>query len=156
MDLIVEGSAGEINETQREFLEIVQENSDRLVSLINDLLDISRIESGRVHLKVEPLDVEDIVRGVAETFRTFADRSGVQVSSRVDPDLPKAAGDRDRVGQVLMNFVSNAIKYSPGGGSVRIEARRNGEFAVVEVVDTGIGIAAEDQDKLFSKFFRVD
>ncbi len=156
VDLIVEGSAGEINETQREFLEIVQENSDRLVSLINDLLDISRIESGRVHLKVEPLDVEDIVRGVAETFKTFADRSGVQVSSRVDPDLPKAAGDRDRVGQVLMNFVSNAIKYSPGGGSVRIEARRDGEFAVVEVVDTGIGIAAEDQEKLFSKFFRVD
>lgn len=156
VDLIVDGEAGEINEIQREFLSIVQENSDRLVSLINDLLDISRIESGRVHLKVEPLEMDEIVRGVAETFRTFATNSGVDLNWHVARGVPRAAGDRDRVGQVLMNFVSNAIKYSPGGGSARIDVRHRKGFVLIEVTDTGIGIAPEDQEKLFGKFYRVD
>lgn len=156
VDLIVDGEAGEINEIQREFLSIVQENSDRLVSLINDLLDISRIESGRVHLKIEPLDLSEVVQGVVDTFRTYADQSGIELSWHATKGLPRAAGDRDRVGQVLMNLVSNAIKYSPGGGSVRIDLRRRGERISVGVTDTGMGISAEDQKQLFSKFFRVD
>lgn len=156
VDLIVDGEAGEINEIQREFLEIVQENSDRLVSLINDLLDISRIESGRVHLKIEPIELPDIVQGVADTFRTFADQSTVSLSAHVAKNLPRAAADRDRAGQVLMNYVSNAIKYSPGGGSVSINVKRRGNFVLLEVTDTGIGISAEDQRQLFTKFFRVD
>ncbi|MDP2401892.1 MAG: histidine kinase dimerization/phospho-acceptor domain-containing protein, partial [Actinomycetota bacterium] len=110
VDLIVEGEAGEINEIQREFLQIVQENSDRLVSLINDLLDISRMESGRVHLRVEPLEMPEIVQGVCDTFRTMAEQGTVELTWDAEENLPRAAGDRDRVGQVLMNFVSNAIK----------------------------------------------
>ena len=156
VDLIVDGEAGEINEIQREFLEIVQENSDRLVSLINDMLDISRIESGRIHLKVEPIEVSELVVGAAETFKTMADQSSVELVTSVAEDLPRAAGDRDRVGQVLMNLVSNAIKYSPGGGTATIAARSDGENVVVEVSDTGIGIKPEDQAGLFSKFYRVD
>jgi len=156
VDLIVDGEAGEINEIQREFLEIVQENSDRLVSLINDMLDISRIESGRIHLKVEPIEITDLIAGAAETFKTMADQSSVELVTSVAEDLPRAAGDRDRVGQVLMNLVSNAIKYSPGGGTATITARRDGDNVVVEVSDTGIGIKPEDQAGLFSKFYRVD
>lgn len=156
VDLIVDGEAGEINEIQAEFLGIVQENSDRLVSLINDLLDISRIESGRVHLKVEPLDLAEVAQGVVDTFRTYADRTNIALSWHATKGLPRAAGDRDRVGQVLMNLVSNAIKYSPGGGSVRIDLRRRGERVSIGVTDTGMGISSEDQKQLFSKFFRVD
>lgn len=156
IDLLVDGEAGEINEVQREFLEIVQENSDRLVSLINDLLDISRIESGRVHLKVEPLVMPEIVQGVIDTFRTVADNARVQLTWRADDGLPRVAGDRDRVGQVLMNFVSNAIKYSPGGGTVCVSLTSQEGMVLTEVTDTGIGIAQEDQEKLFSKFYRVD
>ena len=156
VDLIVDGEAGDINEIQREFLEIVQENSDRLVSLINDMLDISRIESGRIHLKVEPIDVTELIVGAADTFKTMADQSSVELVTSVAEDLPRAAGDRDRVGQVLMNLVSNAIKYSPGGGTATIAARREGDNVVVEVGDTGIGIKPEDQAGLFSKFYRVD
>lgn len=156
VDLIVDGEAGEINEVQREFLQIVQENSDRLVSLINDLLDISRIESGRVHLKVEPLEMGEVLQGVVDTFRTFADQSDVELSCHVARGLPRAAADRDRVGQVLMNLVSNAIKYSPGGGSVLVSARRTGNDVLVEVTDTGIGIEPDDVKQLFTKFFRVD
>ncbi|MDY0087945.1 MAG: response regulator [Coriobacteriia bacterium] len=156
VDLVAEGDAGEINEMQKEFLTIVQENSDRLVALINDILDISRIESGRVHLKVDPLEVPELIQGVIETFRTYAKSSDVQLMWVSEEPMPRAAGDRDRIGQVLMNLVSNAIKYSPGGGSVTVRARQDGEQVVVSVHDTGIGIALEDQEQLFSKFYRVD
>ncbi|MDP2234509.1 MAG: ATP-binding protein, partial [Actinomycetota bacterium] len=156
VDLIVDGEAGEINDIQREFLQIVQENSDRLVTLINDLLDISRIESGRVHLKIEPLNIADVIAGVMETFRVVADQSDVVTAMRVARGLPRVAADRDRVGQVLMNLVSNAIKYSPGGGSVTASAHRRGDMVVIEVADTGMGISAEDQKHLFEKFYRVD
>jgi len=156
VDLIVDGEAGEINDIQREFLQIVQENSDRLVSLINDLLDISRIESGRVHLKIEPLEIADVVQGVIDTFRTYAESSNVTLTSHVARNLPRVAADRDRVGQVLMNLVSNAIKYSPGGGSVGVNVKRRGDHIHIEVTDTGIGISEEDQRQLFTKFFRVD
>jgi PAS domain S-box-containing protein len=156
VDLIADGDAGEINEIQKEFLGIVQENSNRLVSLINDILDISRIESGRVHLRVDPLDMTEIIQGVVDTFRTMANNSDVELMWVAEEPMPRAAGDRDRIGQVLMNLVSNAIKYSPGGGSVTIRARQDGEEVVVSVHDTGIGIAPEDQEKLFTKFYRVD
>lgn len=156
VDLIVEGAAGEINDTQKEFLEIVQENSDRLVSLINDLLDISRMESGRVHLRIQPLDLLDISRGVLETFRTVADKAEVSLDLKAPEGLPRVAGDRDRVGQVLMNLVSNAIKYSPGGGAAKVELSISEGKVLTEVTDTGIGISEENQAKLFTKFFRVD
>lgn len=156
VDLIVDGEAGEVNEIQMEFLQIVQENSDRLVSLINEMLDISRIESGRVHLKIERLDLSDVIQGVLDTFRTYADQSGVTMEAHMGQDLPHAAADRDRVGQILMNLVSNAIKYSPGGGHVTIALKQADDYVQIDVSDTGIGIAAEDQHQLFTKFFRVD
>ncbi|MDZ4169399.1 MAG: response regulator [Coriobacteriia bacterium] len=156
VDLIVDGEAGEINDVQREFLQIVQENSDRLVSLINDLLDISRIESGRVHLRIEPLEPIDIINGVMGTFRTYADQSGITLTARIPSDLPRVAVDGDRIGQVLMNLTSNAIKYSPGGGEVTLGASHAGDFVEFRVTDTGLGISEEDQRQLFNKFFRVD
>jgi signal transduction histidine kinase/CheY-like chemotaxis protein len=156
VDLIVDGEAGEINDVQREFLEIVQDNSDRLVTLINDLLDISRIESGRVNLKVEPVEMDCIIEDVVDTFATVAEQAGVELSWEVEKGMPRAAADRDRIGQVLMNLVSNAIKYSPDGGSTSISARMDGGRVLVEVTDTGIGISEEDQQQLFTKFFRVD
>lgn len=156
IDLILEGEAGEINEIQREFLSIVKENSDRLVQLINDMLDISRIESGRIHLKVQPIDLADMAAGVVDTFAAVGEQSGHKIVVKMPDDLPRAAGDRDRVGQVLLNFVSNAIKYSPAGGVVTVRAKREGDMIVVSIVDQGIGIEKADQKRLFTKFYRVD
>ncbi len=156
IDLILDGEAGEINEIQREFLSIVKQNSDRLVELINDMLDISRIESGRIHLKIQPLDICDLIAGAVDTFQAVSDQSGHKLLPKAPADLPKVAGDRDRVGQVLMNFISNAIKYSPEGGSVTVKAKIEGDTVVVAITDQGIGIAKEDQAKLFTKFYRVD
>jgi signal transduction histidine kinase len=156
VDLILDGDAGEINEIQQEFLGIVKENADRLVSLINDMLDISRIESGRVHLKIEPLAIEDSIAGTVDSFRAVLDQSGRTIKTRIPDNLPKVAADRDRVGQVLMNFVSNAVKYSPEGGDVVITAKRTGDRVSVSVTDHGMGISREDQKQLFTKFYRVD
>ena len=156
IDLILDGEAGEVNEIQQEFLSIVKENSDRLVELINDMLDISRIESGRIVLKVQPLDVAERIAGAVNTFRAVLDQQGRSISVEIEDDLPLAAGDPDRVGQVLINFISNAIKYSPQGGAVTVRARTANSMVRVEIADEGIGIAPEDQAKLFTKFYRVD
>ncbi len=156
VDLILEGEAGEINEIQREFLGIVKENADRLVDLINDMLDISRIESGRIHLKIQPLDMADLIAGAVDTFAAVVEQSGHTIVVKVPDDLPRASGYRDRVEHVLINLISNAIKYSPRGGTITIRAKRDGDMIHVSVTDQGIGIAKEDQKKLFTKFYRVD
>jgi len=156
VDLIIDGEAGEINEIQREFLSIVKENSDRLVELINDMLDISRIESGRIVLKVQPLDVGERIAGAVNTFKAVTDQQDRTIHVDVPEDLPKAAGDPDRVGQVLINLVSNAIKYSPEGGDVSIKASVDDGYVKVAITDEGIGISPENQARLFTKFYRVD
>ena len=156
IDLILDGEAGDVNEIQQEFLGIVKENSDRLVELINDMLDISRIESGRIVLKVQPLDIAERITGAVNTFRAVTDQQGRAFCVDVPKDLPKAAGDPDRVGQVLINFISNAIKYSPEGGDVQVSARVEDSRVRVGITDSGIGIAPEDQSRLFTKFYRVD
>lgn len=156
IDLILEGEVGEINEMQREFLSIVKENSDRLVELINDMLDISRIESGRIVLKIQPLDVAERIEGAVNTFRAVADQQGRSINVDVPGDLPRVAGDADRVGQVLINFLSNAIKYSPAGGDVDVSASLADGSVRIAISDHGIGIAEEDQARLFTKFYRVD
>jgi PAS domain S-box-containing protein len=156
IDLILDGEAGDISEIQREFLGIVKENSDRLVELINDMLDISRIESGRIVLKIEPLDLGERITGAVNTFRAVLDQQGRTISVDVPDDLPRAAGDPDRVGQVLINFISNAIKYSPAGGDIELGAARVDSAVRVSVRDHGLGISPENQAQLFTKFYRVD
>ena len=156
VDLILDGSAGPINEVQEEFLGIVKENSDRLVELINEMLDISRIESGRVHLRVEPLDMADSIEGAVDTFRAVLSQADRTIDVQVPDNLPLVVADADRVGQVLINLISNALKYSPGGGQVTVNAKHSGDFVVVAVTDQGLGISREDQKRLFTKFYRVD
>jgi PAS domain S-box-containing protein len=155
-DLLIEGEAGEINEEQQEYLGIVQNNVDRLVTLINDLLDISRIESGRVQLKLESVPLGAIVESVAATMRPLVEGKNQSLAVAVDPALPPVRADRDRITQVVTNLVSNAYKYTPAGGALRVEASREGDAARLAVHDNGIGIAPEDVAQLFTRFFRVD
>ena len=156
VDLILDGSAGEINEVQQDFLGIVKENSDRLVELINEMLDISRIESGRVHLRVEPMGIAESIDGSVDTFRAVLAQTGRSIEIHVPANLPPVIADRDRVGQVMINLLSNALKYSPGGGRVDVTASHNGDFVTVAITDQGLGIGKEDLKRLFTKFYRVD
>jgi PAS domain S-box-containing protein len=155
-DLMLLGAAGPMNDDQRRFLGIIKANVDRLSVLVNDLLDISRLEGGRVELDIKPLSLEGLVDQVANTLRAKIADKGLTLSLHVPPDIPLVMGDRDRVIQILTNLVSNAYQYTPAGGSIDVRALCAAGRVQVDVADTGIGIAPEDQPKVFDRFFRAD
>ncbi len=154
IDLILEGDAGELTEEQKNYLEIVETNTDRLVALVNDLLDISRIEAGKIDLEVKPVPMEEVIRDVVAVHRKQIDSRGLSLTVSLPPQLPWVKADRGRITQVVNNLISNAYKYTFSGG-IRVSAMPDGEFLEVTVSDTGVGISKEDQRKLFTKFFRV-
>jgi signal transduction histidine kinase len=132
----------------------VKSNAERLLALINDLLDISRIEAGRIGLHRTALDLARVVRGVVSSFRPLIDTKGQALTVEVGDALPAVWGDQDRVTQILTNLVSNAHKYTPAGGRITIAAQPENEFVRVDIRDTGIGLSPEEQTQLFTKFFR--
>jgi len=154
IDLILEGDAGELTEEQSEYLKIVEANTDRLVALVNDLLDISRIEAGRIDLEIKPIAIEDLIQDVLAVHRKQIESRGLSLTVSLPAKLPWVKADKGRILQVLNNLVSNAYKYTFAGG-VTISAIAVGEYLEVTVSDTGVGISKEDAKKLFTKFFRV-
>jgi PAS domain S-box-containing protein len=152
LELVADGEAGPVNQTQREFLDIAVRNSDRLGTLINDLLDMSRIESDRLEMKSDPVDLSTVLADVAATFRLEACTKGLLLQEAI-AELPLIRGDKGRLIQVFSNMVSNAIKYTLQG-RIDLEARPVTEGVEVIVQDSGIGMTPEDQTRLFTKFFR--
>ena len=147
----------EERENARRFLEIVFRHTERLGRLLNDLTDLSNIELGRVSLKLAPTRLDEVVEAVLAIMSPRAVSSRVTLRSQVPPDLPTVLADRDRLVQVVINLVDNAIKYTPEGGrvTVKAEARADGQVAV-DVVDTGIGIPPIDLPRITERFYRVD
>jgi PAS domain S-box-containing protein len=154
-DLLFGGAVGPLNDSQKHFLSVIKNNTDRLTALINDLLDISRIESGRVRFEPAPVKLGEIVAGVVEAMAARAQQKGLTLSYEVDAGLPEVMGDHDRLYQVLTNLVGNAINYTVEG-SVHVEALNVGTAVQVNVRDTGIGIKKEDIGRIFDRFFRSD
>lgn len=141
-------------QTQREFLTVVNNETDRLAALINDLLDISRIESGKFEIELSPVALSDIIQIV---LRDLEDRSSRhQIAVDVPSALPDLLADRDKVIQVFLNLLDNAIKFSPDGGRVFIKAVVKGKMVKCDICDQGIGIARKDISHIFEKFYRVD
>lgn len=155
-DLILEGEAGEISATQREFLDIVQTNSDRLVALINDMLDISRIESGRIALQIEPIDVSEVVTRSIATLRPLVDDRQQRIQIEITGELPQVMADEARLIQILTNLISNASKYTLENGWITISAESRDTQMAIGVSDTGLGIAPEALPHVFSKFYRAE
>lgn len=156
-DLLLSGAAGETGELQREFLGIIQGSTTRLSNLINDILDISRIESGRIDIKHEPIDYRKIVADSLRLMHAHADEKQIVMDASLPEIMPLVSGDADKVTQVVTNLISNALKYTPPGGWIKVLLEVTGDANVTTcVADSGIGIGAEDQKKLFQKFFRAD
>ena len=155
-EVLLDGEAGPVNSEQTEFLGIVKSNVDRLVALIDDLLDIARIEGGRIELKLRPVDLRAAIDEVVTTMRPLVDGKHQVLTVDVPANLPPARADHDRLVQVLTNLLSNAYKYTPAGGTLRITAEPCEASLRVAVHDSGIGISAEDQQRLFTRFYRVD
>jgi signal transduction histidine kinase len=155
LDVVIEGEVGELSRDQFEFLRIVEENARRLLSLIDGLLTLSGIESGRMLLRPEPVDIRSLIARLAGDQEQMA--HGKQQSLLLDlPSDPLVVElDPERIGQVVTNVVANAIKFTPAGGEVAVSLRRDGARARITVTDTGIGIPAEDTDRLFERFFRA-
>jgi PAS domain S-box-containing protein len=152
IELVADGDAGPVTDTQREFLQVAARNSDKLAVLINDLIDMNLIESQRLEIRLRPLDLVPALNDVAATFRVMAHTKGLVFRQRVEP-LPLVLGDSARLVQVFSNLVSNAIKYTPKG-EVGIETSATESGVEVVVHDTGIGLTREEHAQLFTRFFR--
>ena len=152
VELVLDGDGGPVTELQQRFLQVATQSADRLGALINDLLDVAKIEAGRVQLRKELVDLGGVLRDVSATFRIEATRHGLTFQEDFDA-LPAVVGDRDRLIQVFGNLVSNAIKYTRAG-AVGVSARPIYGAAEVVVHDTGIGMTPDEQRQLFTKFFR--
>ncbi|MGC9393330.1 MAG: GAF domain-containing protein [Anaerolineae bacterium] len=156
VDLVLMGATGELSDMQRDFLKRVKTNAERLTTLVNDLLDISRIETGRVELQLAPVAIEDIIKQVVDLVQPKVTEKEQRLYAVMPDALPRAYADRDRLAQILTNIVGNAYKYTPVGGEIGIYAYVRDAKMYVAVSDTGIGIAPENQKKLFSRFYRVE
>ncbi len=153
-DLLLAGDAGELNRTQEEFLQVIVRNSDRLTELINDLLDIEKIESGERRFEFRELKLDEILRDVAKTFAVSAEGKGLSFRTKIEDGIT-VRGSADYLSQAFANLLSNAIKFTKEG-SVWLRARSNRGGAIVQVEDTGIGMTEEEQARLFTRFFRAD
>ena len=148
-------NAGDIPpETEKNFLGVILNESDRMTHIVQDLLTLSRFDSGRSELNLAPFDFGEAVRDVYQANRLEAQRHGHAMELDITEELPEITGDRERIVQVMMNVVSNSIKYTPDGGRIRISAGRQDRRVWMEVADNGIGIPKEDRGRIFERFYR--
>jgi two-component system phosphate regulon sensor histidine kinase PhoR len=130
--------------------------SGHLAQMVNELLDLSRIEQGTARLEIEEVPVAPIVAGTLDRLRLFAERQGVTLASDVPEGLPPVRADAERVGQVLMNLLHNAVKFSPSGGRVTVGAKAEADDVIVSVRDEGVGIPERELERIFERFYKVD
>jgi len=154
-EMMADGLYGDVGEKAHGVLERVQSNGRHLLGLINDVLDLSKIEAGQLVLAIEEYSVADMVATVLSATESLARAKKLKLGSAVAPGLPTGSGDARRLKQVLLNLVGNAIKFTDHGG-VEIRAAQKGERFDISVVDSGPGIAPADQAKIFEEFQQVD
>jgi signal transduction histidine kinase len=147
---------GEINEKQDEYLDDILSSGNHLLSLINDVLDLSKVEAGQVELEVAPFSLREVLERGVVMVRERAVNNGVHLSLELAPDVDVLRGDERRLRQVVFNLLSNAVKFTPAGGSVNVSTARVEHEVYVSVTDTGPGIALADQERIFDEFQQTD
>ncbi|MDQ7062903.1 MAG: ATP-binding protein [candidate division KSB1 bacterium] len=157
LDLLLDREVGELTPNQEKFLRIIQDDMTRLQRLLHDLLDLSRLEDGRMELdRRRHVRIEFVANKVIESFRVFAESRGITLRTDIPSGISGINGDRDRITQILVNLVDNAIKYSHFGGEVIIAARETEDEVIVSVSDQGVGISQEDLNFIFERFVQLD
>jgi signal transduction histidine kinase len=159
LQMILEGYVGELSDSQKKSLEVVLRNITRLGNLIEDILDLSRIEAGRIKLAFKPMNLNDIVKEAIITHDSSVTNKDIEISTKL-ADLPDIVGDPERIGQVIGNLLNNAIKFSKKSGKVIIETKYSDiegkENILFSITDYGIGISKADHKKLFKPFSQID
>lgn len=156
--ILLGGLAGELNKEQREYQQIVLKNIRQLQSMIDDLLEVTRLETGKLTVEQEIVSVSDAVTDTLNTFQGTARAKGVTLSCDLPPDLPRAHADQTRLRQILIILFDNAIKFTSDGGTVKIQARllpQDPQFLLLEVSDTGCGISPEMTERIFERLHQV-
>lgn len=153
ISMIFEGDYGPVNEELKDPLSDIGKSTDRLITLVNDMLDVSRIEAGRIKFAITDVSIPEVAEEVVKTLKVIATQKGIKLEA---PNIPliKVRADLDKVKQMTINLVSNALKFTDQG-SITISARVQDKFAYISVTDTGIGISPENQQKLFGKFSQI-
>jgi signal transduction histidine kinase/GAF domain-containing protein len=158
-DLMLMGAAGKMTPPQERYLKVIKNNADRLHMLVNDLLNISRIETGKTTLDLRPLDIPQVIDQIVEGHlrgRLQHEQKRLDVHTEIEPSLPLVNADHQRVTQILTNLIDNAFNYTPAEGEIRLKARKNNDYVYISVQDSGIGISKENQAKIFDRFFRAE
>ena len=162
--LILKGMTGEINETQAKFLSMAERNINRLTNILNDLLNLSRIESGRMQFNFQIIELKETVQFIASSLRAQADSKKIQIEVEAPEQLPPVFGDPEKIEQILTNLIGNAIKFTPDEGQVLITVKplprgedvEHVDMLSIAIKDTGIGIPNEHLDAIFEKFYQVE
>ncbi len=154
LDLVREGDSGPLTDEQARFLGVVDRNADRLLRVVSDLLFVAQVGANRLDLSLEDIEVEELLSHAADVGRPQAEQKNLELACEIQA-VPRIRGDRARLGQALDNLVSNAIKFTPAGGRVEIDAFAENGAVVLEVSDTGPGISPEEQEMLFERFYRT-
>ncbi len=141
---------------RREMLELIVRNIDRQTRMVNDMLDISRIESGNMRYRKEILDIGEIINSAIETMKKQSEEKNIKITTDIPPDLLKINADKDKLIQVFINLLSNALKFTSNGGNVKITANESEKHIEVCVKDDGIGIPPDKIKKIFNKFYQID
>ena len=152
--VILEGTAGELTEPQEKFLSNAKRNLDRLSALVDDILDLSKLEAKKMDIKLKPTAIATIIDHVCQTLDTWVKNKGIALVKSVEENLPEINVDPDRIIQVLINIISNAIKFTPKDGTITVNAKLSlgRDQMVLSVTDTGVGIPKDDLPKIFGKF----
>jgi signal transduction histidine kinase len=141
--------------TRQEFLQIINEESDRLTSLINGILDISKIETGTIEIIRKPINTTSVTKRAAESLEHVAGKKKIRLQTDIAENLPELIGDENKLYSMITNLVNNAIKFTPENGTVSVSAHLVNNELVVKVSDSGMGIPKDDLNKIFGRFYRV-
>ncbi|MBI5348455.1 MAG: PAS domain-containing protein, partial [Chloroflexi bacterium] len=156
-DLLLMGATGTLTPKQQEVVELIKSNADRLRSLVDDLLDISRIESGKIDLQLAPVPIQEVINEVVTHLQERVNtQKPMHIVSHIADDLPLVSADRERLIQIITNLADNAFSYTEGGGTITFEAHLEDGDLVVSVGDTGIGLSPEDKARMFERFYRAE
>jgi signal transduction histidine kinase len=154
-EVLSERMFGDLNDKQEEYLKDIYASGQHLLSLINDILDLSKIEAGRMELEVTDFDLPSAIDNALILVRERASRRGIRLGRAIDDRVGLIRRDERKVKQVLLNLLSNALKFTPEGGRIDVRAAINDGMAEISVADTGVGIAPEDQEAIFEEFRQV-